>query len=51
VLDNRDRKYSKLLARDVDADQLKILEDLRFAIVGIEVGDGPGPARTLGDLG
>jgi hypothetical protein len=48
VLDNHDGKYSKLFVKDLDADHLRILDNIRFAAVGIEVGDGR-PVRLVLD--
>jgi beta-lactamase regulating signal transducer with metallopeptidase domain len=48
VMDNRDQHYAKLFAKDLDAGQLRIVENLRFATLGIEVGAGR-PVRLLLD--
>jgi hypothetical protein len=39
VVDNHDQQYAKVLAKDLQPDELKLLENIRFATVGIEVGE------------
>jgi hypothetical protein len=39
VLDNREDQYGKLFAKELDATQLQIVRNTRFAAVGIEVGE------------
>ena len=48
VLDNREDHYGKLFAKDFDAAQLQIIQNSRFAAVGIEVGEGR-PVRLVLD--
>jgi hypothetical protein len=40
VLDNRDGHYRKLFAKDLGAQDLAVLENVRFATLGIELGEG-----------
>jgi hypothetical protein len=48
VLDDRDGNYGRLFAKDLEADHLRLLENIRFVAVGIEVGEGR-PVRLVVD--
>jgi BlaR1 peptidase M56 len=48
VIDNRDQHYAKISANDLQPDELRILENIRFASIGIEIGDGR-PVRMILD--
>jgi hypothetical protein len=48
VVDNQAQQYAKILAKDVESAELKIIESIRFAAVGIEIGDGR-PVRLILD--
>jgi beta-lactamase regulating signal transducer with metallopeptidase domain len=48
VIDNHDQYYSKTFAKDLQPDELTVLENIRFAGIGIEVGHGR-PVRMILD--
>src|SRR5262249_31596082 len=48
VLDNRDQNLAQVFAKDVTPEQLRILQDIRFAALGIELGEGR-PVRLVLD--
>jgi hypothetical protein len=47
-LDNQDQPYAKILSKDLQPDELKLLANIRFAAVGIEIGEGR-PVRVILD--
>jgi hypothetical protein len=47
-MNNKDQHYCKLFADDMEATDLKVLENIQAAALGIELGDGR-PVRVAPD--